>query len=68
MNLTKLTYEEIRRLESRVGNIENFKVRHKTGPASRLDVYKDIDSYDKDIYVDTKEGSPYPEHTGETLY
>lgn len=67
MNLKKLAHNEVKNLEKKVGNIETFKVRHKTGPASRLDLYKDIDSPDKTIYVANKDGSA-PENTYETLY
>lgn len=67
MNLIKLDYNEVSNLKNKVGNIEDFKITHKTGPASRLDLFKDIDSDNKDLYVANKDGSS-PEFTGETLY
>jgi len=67
MNLIKLTYNEVERLAAKVGNIESFKVRHKTGPASRLDLFKDIDTNNKRVYVANKDSSA-PEDTYVDLY
>lgn len=67
MNLIKLTYNEIERLAAKVDNIETFKVRHKTAPASRLDLFKDIDTRNKRIHVANKDGSA-PEDTYVDLY
>lgn len=67
MNLKKLDLNEIRRLEQKVGNIETFKEKIKNAPAPQLDVYKDLDSINKNIYVCNKGGAE-EEFTYETLY
>jgi len=62
-NLQKLTNNEIITIKKQVGNIENFKNEYKVGPPSQLDLYKAIDTPNKEIYVCLK-GGKSPEPTG----
>ncbi len=70
-NLVKLTQNEIRDLERKVGNIETYKeeIMRQSRNISRFDVYKDTDSKNRDIYVALK-NAPYDnyEQTNDTLY
>lgn len=71
MNLKPLTSGEARELARKVGDLHAFKSRtQKTSyEIAKFDIYKDIDSPNKDIYVALK-ADPYSnyEDTGETLY
>lgn len=71
MELIKLTQNEIYDLERKVGNIEAYKERimHTSRNISQFDVYKDIDSKNRNIYVALKNRpKDNYESTGDTLY
>lgn len=71
MNLIRLTQSEVNDLSYKVGDIHQFKsdYAHTARDISFFDIFKDIDSYNKDIYVAPK-NDPYsnPIFTGLTLY
>lgn len=71
MNLIRLTPEEARTLSRKVGDLHAFKshIMHTSRDISEFDIFKDIDSIDKDIYVALK-NDPYSNYVeaSVTLY
>ncbi len=71
MNLIRLTELEADNLSYKVGDLHEFKsdIMGTSVGISQFDIFKDIDSKDKDIYVALK-NDPYNnyEETGYTLY
>lgn len=72
MNLVTLDYRELDRLSKKVGDIHKFKenIMNTKYQIARFDVFKDIDSYNKDIYVALKHPNQYDNFvaSGDTLY
>jgi hypothetical protein len=60
MNLIRLTSGEATGLETKVGDLHKFKseIMHTSRDLSEFDLFKDIDSRDKRIYVALKR-DPY---------
>ena len=56
MNLIRLTPEEAKTLSNKVGDLHDFKshIMHTSRNISEFDIFKDIDSRNKDIYVALK--------------
>jgi hypothetical protein len=71
MNLIRLTPGEAAGLKARVGDLHRFKseIMHTGRDLSEFDLFKDIDSRDKRIYVALKR-DPYAnyEDSGISLY
>lgn len=71
MNLIRLTQNEVYDIESKAGDIHQLKsdIMGTSADLSQFDLFKDIDSYDKDIYVALKY-DPYSnyEFSGYSLY
>lgn len=71
MNLIRLTPSEAIELSYKVGDLHEFKsyVMKTNRELSRFDIFKDIDTHNKDIYVALK-FDPYSnyEYSGYSLY
>lgn len=71
MNLIRLTQEEAKELFYKVGDLHEFKssIMGTSQSIAQFDIFKDIDTNDKDIYVALKH-TPYDnyEETGFTVY